>query len=151
VLEYAEAMKTIISPQTGKPLGVVSRRGQLSRLSVFLEDIATWGWEDAPQRPLFVKGDLPKRPQRIPRYIPEQELDRLMMAIRALPCPFQRAALLTARWSGARREEIGRLSLECLDRYPDGTARLHLPAGKTKRERIVPLNEPTRCATSWHS
>jgi site-specific recombinase XerD len=31
--------------------------------------------------------------------------------------------------------------LECLDRYPDGTARLHLPAGKTKRERIVPLNE----------
>jgi hypothetical protein len=24
VLEYAEAMKTLISPQTGKPLGVVS-------------------------------------------------------------------------------------------------------------------------------
>jgi integrase len=141
VLEYAEAMKTLISPQTGKPLGVVSRRGQLSRLSVFLADIATWGWEDAPQRPLLLKGDLPKRPQRIPRYIPDQELDRLMMAIRALPCPFQRAALLTARWSGARREEIGRLSLECLDRYPDGTARLHIPAGKTKRERIVPLNE----------
>ena len=90
VLEYAEAMKTLISPQTGKPLGVVSRRSQLSRLSVFLGDIATWGWEDAPQRPLLLKGDLPKRPQRIPRYIPEQELDRLMMAIRALPCPFQR-------------------------------------------------------------
>ena len=141
VLEYAEAMKTLISPQTGKPLGVVSRRSQLSRLSVFLADIATWGWEDAPQRPLVVKGDLPKRPQRIPRYIPDQELDRIMMAIRALPCPFQRAALLTARWSGARREEIGRLSLECLDRYPDGTARLHIPAGKTKRERIMPLNE----------
>jgi len=141
LIAYAEAMKTLISPQTGKPLGVVSRRGQLSRLSVFLEDIATWGWEDAPQRPLFVKGDLPKRLQRIPRYIPEQELDRLLMTIRALPCPFQRAALLTARWSGARREEIGRLSLECLDRYPDGTARLYLPAGKTKRERIVPLNE----------
>ncbi len=141
VLEYAEAMKTLISPQTGKPLGVVSRRSQLSRLSVFLGDIATWGWEDAPPRPLLLKGDLPKRPQRIPRYIPDQELDRLMMAIRALPCPFQRAALLTARWSGARREEIGRLSLECLDRYPDGTARLHIPAGKTKRERIVPLNE----------
>lgn len=49
--------------------------------------------------------------------------------------------MLTIRWSGARREEIGRLSLECLDCYPDGTARLHFPAGKTKRERIVPLNE----------
>ncbi len=141
VLEYAEVMKTVISPQTRKPLSVVSRRSQLSRLSVFLADIATWGWEDAPKLPLLLKGDLPKRPQRIPRYIPEQELDRLMMVIRALPCPFQRAALLTARWSGARREEIGRLSLECLDRYPDGTARLHIPAGKTKRERVVPLNE----------
>jgi integrase len=146
MLDYAEAMKTLISPQTGKPLGVVSRRSQLSRLSVFLADIATWGWEDAPSRPLLLKGDLPKRPQRIPRYIPEQELDRLMMAIRSLPCPFQRAALLTARWSGARREEIGRLSLECLDRYPDGTARLHIPAGKTKRERIVPLNEEAAVA-----
>ncbi len=141
VLEYAEAMKTAISPQTGKPLSTVSRRGQLSRLSVFLSDIAMWGWEDAPGRPLLVKGDLPKRPQRIPRYIPDQELERLMMAIRDLPCPFQRAALLTARWCGARREEISRLSLECLDRYPDGTARLHIPAGKTKRERVVPLNE----------
>jgi hypothetical protein len=49
--------------------------------------------------------------------------------------------MLTALWSGARREEIGRLSLECLDRYPDGTTRLHIPAAKTKRERIVPLTD----------
>src|SRR5260370_41656562 len=116
-------MNTLMSPQAGKPVGVVSRCSQLSRLSVFLADIATWGWEDAPQRPLVVKGDLPKRPQRIPRYIPDQVLDRLMMPIRPLPCAFQRAALLTAPWSGARRDEIGRLSLECQERHPDGTAR----------------------------
>jgi integrase len=46
-----------------------------------------------------------------------------------------------ARWSGARRGEIQRLAVDCLDRYPDGTARLRLPAGKTYRERIVPLHE----------
>lgn len=28
-----------------------------------------------------------------------------------------------------------------LDKYPDGTARLRIPAGKTKQERMVPLNE----------
>ena len=51
-----------------------------------------------------------------------------------------------ARWSGARRGEIQRLALDCLDRYPDGTARLRLPAGKTYRERIVPLHEEAAVA-----
>jgi hypothetical protein len=69
-----------------------------------------------------------------------------MPAIRSLTCPYQRAALLIARWSGARREEIRRLSMDCLDRYADGTARLRIPAGKTKRERIVPLNEEAAAA-----
>jgi hypothetical protein len=77
----------------------------------------------------------------VPRYIPEDELERLMTAIRALPCPYQRAALLIARWSGARRDEIRRLSVDCLEAYPDGTPRLRIPAGKTRQERLVPLNE----------
>ncbi|WP_328379848.1 hypothetical protein OG372_34645 [Streptomyces sp. NBC_01020] len=38
----------------------------------------------------------------MPRFIPAQDLDRLMPAIDAIACPFQRAALLVARWSGAR-------------------------------------------------
>ncbi len=69
-----------------------------------------------------------------------------MEAIAGLECPFQKAALLTARWSGARRSEIQRLALDCLERYPDGTARLRLPAGKTYRERVVPLHEDAAAA-----
>ena len=64
-----------------------------------------------------------------------------MPVIDEIACPFQRAALLVARWSGARRDEIRRLPLDCLDRYPDGTPRLRLPARKTYKERIVPLHE----------
>jgi integrase len=69
-----------------------------------------------------------------------------MDAIRALHCAFQRTALLVARWSGARRDEIRRLHLDCLDAYPDGTPHLRIPAGKTKRERMVPLNEEAAAA-----
>src|SRR6266702_378490 len=69
-----------------------------------------------------------------------------MTAIRALPCPYQRTALLIARWSGARRDEIRRLSIDCLDSYPDGTPRLRIPAGKTKRERMIPLHEEAATA-----
>jgi hypothetical protein len=64
-----------------------------------------------------------------------------MQAVERLDDPFKRSAILVARWTGARRDEIQRLPLDCLDRYPDGTARLHIPVGKTHTERMVPLHE----------
>ncbi len=141
ILEFLEALNARIAPKTGLPLAQSSKLRRMSCLSVFFREVATWEWEDVPVRPLLGIGDLPKVAQRIPRYIPEDELARLMVAVRELECPYQRAALLIARWSGARRNEIRRLELNCLDQYPDGTPRLHIPAGKTKQERLVPLNE----------
>jgi integrase len=140
VMEYAEALNTMISTRQ-RPFAAGTKYGLLSCLSVFFQDTIAWGWDDVPNRPPLQHGDLPKLPKSIPRYIPPDELDRLMPAIRSLACPYQRAALLIARWSGARREEIQRLSVDCLDSYPDGTPRLRVPAGKTKRERLVPLNQ----------
>ena len=141
VLEFAEFLTTSTNLITGRPLATSTRRQSLSKLSVFFQDVVFWEWEDVPSHPLLKSGDLPKLPQRVPRYIPDRDLGLLMAAIRALECPYQRAALLIARWSGARREEVQRLSVDCLDSYPDGTPRLHIPAGKTKRERLVPLNQ----------
>lgn len=113
---------------------------RLSSLSVMFHDATAWGWREAPPRPLIGSRDLPKRPNRVPRFIPAEQLERLMTAIRNLECPYQRAALIIARWSGARRGEISRLELECLDNYLDGTPRLRVPAGKTATERMVPLH-----------
>jgi integrase len=113
---------------------------RLSSLSVMFHDATAWGWPEAPPRPLIGARDLPKRPNRVPRFIPVEELDRLMAAIRTLECPYQRAALIIARWSGARRGEISRLELDCLDSYLDGTPRLRVPMGKTATERMVPLH-----------
>lgn len=141
LFEFAEALNTWIGIRSGQPLSTLTKRGNLSSLSVFFRDMAGWGWEDVPTRPLLGVGDLPKIPLRVPRFIPEDELARLMTAIRALDCPYQRGALLIARWSGARRDEVRRLSVDCLDHYPDGTPRLRIPAGKTKRERMIPVHE----------
>lgn len=113
---------------------------RLSSLSVMFHDATAWCWPEAPPRPLIGSRDLPRRPNRLPRFIPTEELDRLMAAIRTLECPYQRTALIVARWSGARRGEISRLELECLDSYLDGTPRLRVPAGKTATERMVPLH-----------
>ena len=104
LLAFAEDLTTRISAETGRPLSARTKEGYLVTLATFLRDVALWQWEDVPQRPLLGPGDLPKRAQRVPRYIPEEELTRLMGAIRTLDCPYQRTALLIARWSGARRE-----------------------------------------------
>jgi integrase len=140
VLIFAEALTSMVDPQTGQPFALLTRRGYLACLSVFFRDVAAWEWPEVPTHPLLAVGDLPRIPQRVPRYIPDDELERLMAAVRALPCPYQRAALLVARWSGARRDEIRRLEVGCLDQYPDGTPRLRIPAGKTKQERLVPVH-----------
>jgi hypothetical protein len=55
---------------------------------------------------LFTRGDIPKIPKPLPRFIPDHELAKLMTAVEQLPHPYQRAALIVARWSGARRDEI---------------------------------------------
>ena len=104
-------------------------------------DATAWGWPDAPARPILGFRDLPKRPTRLPRFIPAEQLERLMAAVRRLECPYQRTALLVARWSGARRSEIARLEHDCLDAYIDGTARLRIPIGKNAMERMVPLHQ----------
>ncbi|MGI9060493.1 MAG: tyrosine-type recombinase/integrase [Ktedonobacteraceae bacterium] len=146
LFEFAEWLNSWKGMHSGQPLSVLTKRGNLSALSAFFRDVTNWEWDDVPLRPLLAAGDLPKMPERVPRYIPEDELARLMTAIRALSCPYQRAALLIARWSGARRDEIRRLSIDCLDTYPDGTPRLRIPAGKTKRERMIPLHEEAAAA-----
>jgi integrase len=48
--------------------------------------------------------------------------------------------LIVARWSGARRDEIRRLAVDCLDTYPDGHPRLRIPVGKGYAERMIPLH-----------
>ncbi len=116
--------------RTGQPYATTYKRAHLQAVLGLFRDGSAWEWPDMPTRPLMISGDLPKIPKAVPRFIPSDELAPLMEGIRALECPYQRAALLTARWSGARRQEIQFLELDCLDAYPDGTARLRIPAGK---------------------
>ncbi|MBF6613867.1 MAG: tyrosine-type recombinase/integrase [Chloroflexi bacterium] len=152
LLEFAEDLNSMVGVRSKRPYSLSAKIGILSSLNVFFRRVSEWSkWEgqgregkhqmEVPNRPLLSRGDLPKRAIYLPRYIPDDELERIMEVIRTIDCPFQRAALLIARWSGARRDEICRLSIDCLDSYPDGTSRLRIPAGKTNRERMVPLHE----------
>lgn len=63
-----------------------------------------------------------------------------MSAIDGLSDPLQRTALLLLRWSGARRDEIRRLTCDCLDTYAGGHPRLRIPVGKGHPECLIPLH-----------
>jgi integrase len=146
VLRYLTVLMDEPLASTGHPMAPNTRIGHISALAVFFRQTAAWGFDEVPGRPLLGPGDTPRRPHRVPRFIPADELARLMTAVQALACPYQRAALLVARWSGARKGEIRRLAVDCLDAYPDGTPRLRVPVGKTRRERMVPLHEEAATA-----
>jgi integrase len=146
VLRYLTVLLDEPLASTGRPMAPNTRIGHISALAMFFRQTAAWGFDDVPGRPLLGPGDTPRRPHRVPRFIPADELARLMTAVQALACPYQRAALLVARWSGARKGEIRRLAVDCLDTYPDGTPRLRVPVGKTRRERMVPLHDEAAAA-----
>jgi integrase len=138
-LNFLAFLHTQPNRRTGAPLATATKRADLQAVLGFFRDGSAWEWEHMPTRPLLIAGDLPRIAHPLPRFIPDAELAPLTEAIRSLECPYQRAALLVARWCGARRGEIRMLELNCLDSYPDGTPRLRLPAGKTFTERMVPL------------
>ncbi len=138
--EFLRWLGTRTNQQTGARLSVSYRRSVVTLITRFVTETAAWNWDDVPARVLFTRADIPKINKPLPRFIPDHELAALMTAVDQLANPYQRAALLVARWSGARRDEIRRLAIDCLDTYPDGHPRLRIPVGKGYAERSIPLH-----------
>lgn len=138
--EYLCWLPTCCSKHTGQPLQPTTLKHEINAIGAFCRDTAVWGWDNVPGRPLLTTRDAPRRPEMVPRYLPQHELDALMEAINRLDNPMQRAALLLLRWSGARRDEIRRLTCDSLDNYSSGHPRLRIPVGKGHSERMIPLH-----------
>jgi len=138
--DYLRHLARLPRQRDGQPLSTNTRRLAIGALRSFFTDTLAWGWDDVPRRLLLTVADQPRPPKALPRFVPRDQLDRLMAAVEQLEDPLQRGALVLLRWSGGRRDEIRRLDLDCLDHYPDGHPRLRIPVGKGMEERLVPLH-----------
>ena len=138
--DYLRWLPTRLSQTTGQPLTITTRKHEINAIGAFCRDTGIWDWSEVPGRPLLTTRDAPRNPLTVPRYLPQHELAALMAAIDGLSDPLQKTALLLLRWSGARRDEIRRLTCDCLDTYSTGHPRLRIPVGKGHAERMIPLH-----------
>ncbi|MCI4341114.1 MAG: tyrosine-type recombinase/integrase [Thermoplasmata archaeon] len=85
--------------------------------------------------------EAPRRPERLPRYLSEEETRRLFQAVHSAPRDY--AILHVLGYGGLRVGELCRLALEDIE-FDRGI--LHVRSGKGDKDREVVLEEKTRDA-----
>ena len=126
-----------------RPIGPAVAQSTVLSVRNMLEDIAAWGWADAPTRRLVFAADIPKLDMSLPRALAPNIDTALMMAIANLDDAFARTGLQVLRGTGLRVGELLDLELNAVIDYgPSGTW-LRVPLGKLATERSVPLDGPT--------
>lgn len=123
-------------------LGATFRRSLLTRTKIYLCWLHEHGKITAEPDSLLKRGDLPKRPQYLPKPLrPEDDL-KLQTTLKSrseMHCK----ALLLMRWTGLRIGELTDLPYSCVWTDHAGHHFLKVPLGKLNNERMVPINEET--------
>ena len=129
-----------------QPVSAAVAQSAVLSLRNLFEDIAAWGWAEAPTRRLVFAADIPKLNRPLPRALAPDVDARLMAAVIELPDPFARAGLQVLRGAGLRVGELLDLELGAVVDYGPAGTWLRVPLGKLATERSVPLDEPTLAA-----
>jgi integrase len=140
---YLTATAEAMNSRTGAPIQVSERRGRILAVHCLLNDIAEWGWTEAPQRRLVFRSDIPKLPRALPRYLTPDLDRRLTQALHTWHERLAADALLLQRATGLRIGELVDLELDSVHEIPGHGAWLKVPLGKLNTERMVPLDEET--------
>ncbi len=140
---YLTATAVAMNSRTGAPIQASERRGRVLAVHCLLNDVAEWGWPEAPKRRLVFRSDIPKLPRALPRYLTPDLDRRLTQALQAWPERLPADALLLQRATGLRIGELVDLELDCVHEIPGQGAWLKVPLGKLNTERMVPLDEET--------
>ena len=130
----------------GRAISAAVAQSTVLTLRNMLDDIAAWGWAEAPHRRLVFAADVPKLGQLLPRALPPDVDQALMNAVASLDDDFARIGLTILRGAGLRVGELLDLEIcSVIDYGPAGTW-LKVPLGKLATERMVPLDATTLTA-----
>ena len=136
-----EAFKIDLAARPGNT-GTIStntRSQRLHMLRTFFDRIIEWDWDDAPRRNPVLAGDIPPRPDPLPRFLDDRDAARLMTAARAAADPRDRLVVELLARTGLRVGEACRLDADAVVLLGDGYW-LRVPVGKLRNDRFVPLH-----------
>jgi hypothetical protein len=120
------------------PLVTASYMGRLVALRPILNELA-WSEQLPELAHLIRRGDIPRRPQRCPRPLtPEQ--DHLLQQEFLRRNDLGSNVFLLIRHTGMRIGECADLSYDCLRSIGPNQWAIHVPLGKLKTGRMVPVD-----------
>ena len=133
----------------GATITAETHRQRMRTVRAFFERIIEWDWPDAPARNPVIAGDIPKKPEPLPRFLDDQDAARLMAAARASSDPRDRLVVELLARTGMRAGELADLDADAVVRIGAGHW-LRIPLGKLRNDRYVPLHpELTELLAAW--
>lgn len=139
---HIEAYKTWLTTRParrGDTPAAATIRHRLSTVRMFFERIIEWGWDDAPARVPIFAGDIPKRDERLPKFLDDATFAAFMRAARAQPRPLLRLVIELLARTGMRVGELCALEADAIVTIGN-TQWLRIPLGKLHNDRYIPLH-----------
>jgi site-specific recombinase XerD len=137
-----EDYKVWLAAQPGTNSPVLSKNTQRQRLRmirIFFERLIEWDWPDAPARNPILHGDIPPRPEPLPKFLDDRDAAKLMAAARAHRLPRYRLVVEMLARTGLRASELCELAADAVTQIGDAHW-LRVPVGKLRNDRYIPLH-----------
>ena len=123
----------------GQTITRETHRQRMRTVRQFFERIIEWDWPGAPSRNPVIAGDIPKKPEPLPKFLDDRDAAKLMAAARASADPRDRLVVELLARTGMRAGELADLEADAVVRIGAGHW-LRIPLGKLRNDRYVPLH-----------
>jgi site-specific recombinase XerD len=108
-------------------------------MKVFFDRIIDWEFDDAPGRNPIIHGDVPPRPEPLPKFLDDEEMTAFMHHAETEPDPLRKLCVLLLARTGMRVGELCNLAADPVAEIGDHHS-LHVPVGKLRNDRYIPLH-----------
>ena len=98
----------------GRTITTKTQRQRLRTVRQFFERIIEWDWPDAPPRNPIIAGDIPNKPEPLPKFLDDRDAARLMAAARASTDPRDRLVVELLARTGMRAGELSDLDADAV-------------------------------------